>query len=132
VTTRKFPDELLALVATKTGACVQRVREVLVEQCPQVQPRLEASLKEQRDEAERQREAAAAIERAAEAERAALRAAEEKRRRERMGAFICGVCGRWGCPVMPMWRDWAADESAPSYRPYDGNNGPAVGSRGTK
>ena len=51
---------------------------------------------------EAERAAAAAAEAAAEA----LRQAEEQRRRRAMGAFICGVCGRVGCPVRPIWTTW--------------------------
>ncbi len=77
------------------------------------------------DEIVRQREVRAAIEAAAEEERQRLIEAEEKRKR--MGAWVCGACGRSGCPVMPYWQSWSEGDSPPvPIIPYNGNNGPAV------
>lgn len=106
VARREMPDELLELVADKAGASVAAVRPALLAQCPALQPRLEAALEQQKAEVERQRLAENAIELAGEAERARLREEEAERQRRQMGAFICGVCGRMGCPVMPIWRTW--------------------------
>jgi hypothetical protein len=116
---RDIPDELLALVAgTLRRPVSPALRAMLVAQCPRLEPRfaafvaaLEAEVAERRRAAEAIAAAAAAAD---EARATALRAAEAERQRLKMGAFICGVCGRMGCPVMPIWREWMEGQAAPT------------------
>ena len=128
VATRSFPDVLIELVAQKVCRSSTRVSVMLLAQCSLLQPRLEASVEEQRQEREKQRLAEEQIKQAAAAERQRLQEAEEERRRKRMGAFICGVCGRLGCPVMPRWHEWDEKSAVPANNgAYNGDNGAAVG-----
>jgi len=119
--TRDLPPELIEFVAADLGAPAGKVRPRLEAQCPAVEERAAAAIRELQEEEERRRKAEEAIQKAAEEERARLRAEEEERRRKLMGMFICGVCGRKGCPVMPIWHTW--DEGTvppPTTGVYDG------------
>ena len=127
VGSRLLPDELVACVSASTGGTHAAIRAALLAQCSMLEPRLRESLEQQKAEAKRQRLALEEIMRADQAERASMKEQEEKRKRAMMGAFICGVCNRLGCPVMPIWHVWDEGSVAPAAGFYNGNNGPAVG-----
>ena len=109
-----LPDDLLDHVSRLVGAPVSAVSPALHAQCKAVLERVEAAIREEELEAERVREAQRAIEAANEAERVRLREAEEARKRARLAVYICGVCGRIGCPVMPLRYEFDEGSAMPS------------------
>jgi SpoVK/Ycf46/Vps4 family AAA+-type ATPase len=116
-----FPLELLELVARIAGSSVSRVHPLLVAQCPAVLQNATVAIWQQEEEARLKQQEEERIARAEENERARLRMLADAERAKRVGAYICGVCGRQGCPVRPIWREGVI--SGPL---YNGDNGPAV------
>jgi hypothetical protein len=124
-----LPDELLDHISRLVGAPAVVIAPALHAQCGIVLERVLAAIREEEAEAERVREAELAIERANEAERVRLREAEEARKRARLAVYICGVCGRVGCPVMPLRYEFDEGSALPSNNGYY-NGRPAFGSVG--
>jgi hypothetical protein len=77
-----LPSDLIELVAVKVSSKPEKVRPMLIAQCPVLLPRVLSVIKDIEDELELQRVIKERIARADEAERVALRLAEKKRQEE--------------------------------------------------
>jgi len=124
VVRRFLPDELVADVAARAQSSPSEARTALLATAPAAQRSLEAVVAE----ITAARAAQEAIRLAFDAaQKARLIAEEQERVRRMLRAMVCDVCGRQGCPVAPRLRTWLEGTKPPfQYRPYNGNNGPAV------
>jgi hypothetical protein len=114
VSSKDFPPGVIAYVANGMSMPTPEVKQALVAQCPAIEQRVRSNLAEAEREKERRRRAQREIEAAGEAEKAKLIEAEKERQRKRLLVYICGVCGRRGCPVMPLPYEYSEGEAVPT------------------